>query len=263
MQLYEGIIKSWIGDKGFGFIQPNGEGKDIFIHIRDLKHSNYQPRQGDNVFFKLVVDKNGKLRAYDAFIKGQEISQPYRKKSFKTNQPNEQNEGGEYRLGTLPIWVIAMIPFVSSVFLIQQPNLANGWSLETICSTAIGFLTHKTQACNIYKNLHIPTSTRKFIPFIVYFFLSLFTFIAYALDKIKAHRNEWRISEKTLHWLEFLGGWPGALIAQRVIRHKNKKASFQVIFWVIVIIHITIWTDIVLFKSAGFTAVLCQFQRMC
>ena len=35
---------------------------------------------------------------------------------------------------------------------------------------------------------------------------------------------------KTLHWLEFLGGWPGALIAQRVIRHKNKKTSFQVDF---------------------------------
>jgi len=263
MQLYEGIIKSWIGDKGFGFIQPDGSGKDIFIHIRDLKHANYQPQQGDNVCYKVVADKEGKLRAYDAFVKGQEISQQYRKKSFKTNRPQEQNEVGEYRLGILPILVIAMIPFVSSALLIQQPNLASSWSLEAICKTTIGVLTHKAQGCNIYTKLHIPTSTRKFIPFIVYFFLSLFTFIAYALDKIKAHRNEWRISENTLHWLEFLGGWPGALIAQRIIRHKNKKTSFQVTFWIIVIIHIAIWTDIVLFNSAGIRAVLCQFQRMC
>jgi uncharacterized membrane protein YsdA (DUF1294 family)/cold shock CspA family protein len=263
MQLYEGIIKSWKEDKGFGFIQPNGGGKDIFIHIRDLKHSNYQPQQGDDICYKAVVDKDGKMRAYDAFIKGQEISPQYRKKSFKTNQLQEQNKRREYRLGTLPILVIAMIPFAFSALLIAQPNLASGWSLETICNTAIGSLTQKAQGCNIYKKLHIPTSTRKFIPFFIYFFLSLSTFIAYAMDKIKAHSNEWRISEKTLHWLEFLGGWPGALIAQRVIQHKNKKTSFQVVFWVIVIIHTAIWTDIVLFHSAGIRAVLCQFQRMC
>jgi uncharacterized membrane protein YsdA (DUF1294 family)/cold shock CspA family protein len=263
MQFYEGIIKSWKGDKGFGFIQPNGEGKDIFIHIRDLKHSNYQPQQGDDVCYKVVADKDGKVRAYDAFIKGQEISQHYRKKSFQTNRPQEQNKSREYRLGMLPILVIAMIPFVSSALLIEQPYLASGWNLEVICNATIGLLTQKAQGCNIYTKLHIPTSTRKFIPFFVYFLLSLSTFIAYAMDKIKAHRNEWRVSEKTLHCLELLGGWPGALIAQRVIRHKNKKTSFQVIFWVIVIIHIVIWTDIVLFNSAGIRAVLCQFQRMC
>ena len=82
MQLYEGIIKSWKEDKGFGFIQPSSGGKDIFIHIRDLKHSNYQPQQGDDICYKVVADKDGKTRAYDAFIKGQEISQQYRKKSF-------------------------------------------------------------------------------------------------------------------------------------------------------------------------------------
>ena len=57
MQLYEGIIKSWKEDKGFGFIQPSGGGKDIFIHIRDLKHSNYQPQQGDDICYKVVADK--------------------------------------------------------------------------------------------------------------------------------------------------------------------------------------------------------------
>ena len=263
MQLYEGVIKSWKSDKGFGFIHPNGGGKDIFIHIRDLQHANYQPQQGDNVFFKVVADKDGKTRAYDAYIKGQEISPLYRKKSFKKSLSLDRKARREYRLGMLPILFIAMIPFASSALLVEQPNLASGWSLEGICNTAVSLLTPKAQACNIYKNLNISTSTRKFTPFFVYFFLSLLTFIAYAMDKIKAHRNEWRIPEKTLHWLEFLGGWPGALIAQRVIRHKNKKTSFQVIFWVIVIIHIAIWTDIVLFNSAGIRAVLCQFQRMC
>jgi len=57
--------------------------------------------------------------------------------------------------------------------------------------------------------------------------MSLATFIIYAYDKTMAHKNKWRISEKKLHLLAFLGGWPGALITQRVIRHKTRKHLFK------------------------------------
>jgi uncharacterized membrane protein YsdA (DUF1294 family) len=60
--------------------------------------------------------------------------------------------------------------------------------------------------------------------------MSLTTFIIYAHDKTMAHKNEWRTSEFTLHLLELLGGWPGALITQHVIRHKNKKHPFKELF---------------------------------
>ena len=228
MQLYGGIIKSWKEDKGFGFIQPNGGGKDIFIHIRDLKHSNYQPQLGDNVCFKVVADKNGKIRAYDAFIKGQEITrQQIRTKSFNKNQL-QTHVKREYRLGMLPLLLIASIPFVASALLIKQKHI--------------------------------------FYPFFVYLLMSLVTFFIYAVDKTKAHRNEWRTPEQTIHLFELLGGWPGALITQRVIRHKNKKTSFQVIFWMIVAIHIVIWLDVLFFNSNGIAAVLailCKSNNIC
>ncbi|SJM91388.1 Cold-shock protein (fragment) [Crenothrix polyspora] len=48
----------------------------------------------------------------------------------------------------------------------------------------------------------------------------------------------WRIPEKSLHTLELLGGWPGALLAQRTLRHKNRKPSYQVVFWLIVGLHV-------------------------
>jgi uncharacterized membrane protein YsdA (DUF1294 family)/cold shock CspA family protein len=263
MQLYEGIIKSWKVDKGFGFIQPNGGGKDIFIHTRDLKHSNYQPQIGDNVCFKIVADNDGKIRAYDAYIKGQEITrQKVRSKSFDKNQPQVR----EYRLGMLPILLIATIPFVSSALLIKQPSLGGLWNLEVVCNTVSRLLIHNAKSCHIYTKLHIPTPTQKFIPFVGYLFFSLTTFTVYAVDKIKAYRDEWRVSEKTLHLLELLGGWPGALIAQRTIRHKNKKTSFQVIFWLIVIIHIVIWLDVLIFNSNGIAAildVLCKSNNIC
>jgi uncharacterized membrane protein YsdA (DUF1294 family) len=43
--------------------------------------------------------------------------------------------------------------------------------------------------------------------------------------------------EQTLHVFALLGGWPGALVAQRWLRHKSKKASFQVAFWVTVVVN--------------------------
>ena len=38
-----------------------------------------------------------------------------------------------------------------------------------------------------------------------------------------------------MHLLEILGGWPGALLAQRRLRHKCCKGSYQVMFWLIVL----------------------------
>lgn len=51
-------------------------------------------------------------------------------------------------------------------------------------------------------------------------------------DKYKATHEKWRIKERTLHILEFLGGVFLMLPAMYIIRHKNKKASFYVITYV-------------------------------
>ena len=68
-----------------------------------------------------------------------------------------------------------------------------------------------------------------------YVLVSLITFSVYGLDKAHAVNGGQRVPESTLHLLEFLGGWPGALIAQSYYRHKTIKASFQVGYWVAVI----------------------------
>ena len=47
----------------------------------------------------------------------------------------------------------------------------------------------------------------------------------------------WRVSEANLHLLELLGGWPAALLAQRRLRHKCSKGSYQFMFWLIVLGH--------------------------
>jgi uncharacterized membrane protein YsdA (DUF1294 family) len=60
--------------------------------------------------------------------------------------------------------------------------------------------------------------------------MSLVSFIAYGLDKRQATNGGRRVSERALHLMGFLGGWPGALIGQRQFRHKTRKASFRLVF---------------------------------
>ena len=69
----------------------------------------------------------------------------------------------------------------------------------------------------------------------LYFTSSIVTFLAYAIDKSAAQNDRWRTKESTLHLFGLVGGWPGALLAQKTLRHKSKKQEFQTVFWVTVI----------------------------
>ncbi len=66
---------------------------------------------------------------------------------------------------------------------------------------------------------------------------SIVAFMMYALDKSAAIKHHWRTRESTLHMIALFGGWPGALVAQRLLRHKSAKTSFQVIFWITVVLN--------------------------
>jgi uncharacterized membrane protein YsdA (DUF1294 family) len=65
--------------------------------------------------------------------------------------------------------------------------------------------------------------------------INALAYVAYAADKRRAQEKEWRLPEARLHLLELLGGWPGAFLAQRRLRHKCSKGSYQFVFWLIVI----------------------------
>jgi uncharacterized membrane protein YsdA (DUF1294 family)/cold shock CspA family protein len=64
----------------------------------------------------------------------------------------------------------------------------------------------------------------------LYLGISAIVFITYWLDKSAARNNQRRTPEIRLHVLALAGGWPGALLAQKILRHKSKKESFQAAF---------------------------------
>lgn len=68
-----------------------------------------------------------------------------------------------------------------------------------------------------------------------YAVMSIASFALYGLDKAAARAGSRRTPEMTLHVMALLGGWPGALFAQRVFRHKTRKQPFRALSWCTVI----------------------------
>ena len=68
--------------------------------------------------------------------------------------------------------------------------------------------------------------------------VSVMSFVMYAKDKAAAKKSSQRTPESTLHTLALVGGWPGALFAQELLRHKSRKKSFRTVFWVTVFLNV-------------------------
>ena len=69
---------------------------------------------------------------------------------------------------------------------------------------------------------------------------SFLAFVLYGIDKRRAIRDRPRISERTLHIVGVLGGWPGAHLARLLFRHKTLKISFRIVFWLIAAVHLSL-----------------------
>lgn len=62
----------------------------------------------------------------------------------------------------------------------------------------------------------------------IYFIaINIITFLVYGIDKWKAKRNHWRISEYTLLMLALIGGVIGAWIGMKIFHHKTKHKKFK------------------------------------
>ncbi|QJI40327.1 DUF1294 domain-containing protein [Pseudomonas sp. ADAK2] len=98
-------------------------------------------------------------------------------------------------------------------------------------------------ALPLYGSLMLWLRAVSVIPLAAYGVVSVVAFFLYWSDKRKARADTWRTPENVLHAVELAGGWPGALLAQQVFRHKTRKVSFQLVFWLIVLMHQVFWID--------------------
>ena len=203
---FDGIIKSWNDERGFGFITPLQGDEEIFVHIKAFS-SRTKPQIGQAVTFEIELNREGKKRA--KAVRPIRPGVPLRKR-LKRGSPS---------WGVVNALAITMFPifyFVASV-LWEVPIWVGG----------------------------------------IYIGASILAFVVYSIDKAAAVANTWRVPESTLLLIGMAGGWPGAIVAQQLLRHKSSKQSFRAVFWVTVVINIVAF--IAIFSPLGVS--LLQAQR--
>ena len=180
-----GTITQWVDDKGYGWVEANGN--RFFAHIKDFDRKKRRPRTGEEVRFISGIDPKGRPCAKRLTIA----------------------KADKVRAGW-GVWVLICL-------LLVLPLCALLWLPLPWWMGAGGLLL-----------------------------ISSITYVMYAHDKQRAMSKGWRVPESSLHLGELLGGWPGALLAQRGLRHKYSKPGYQVVFWAIVLLYQIAAVDVIL-----------------
>lgn len=60
---FDGIIKTWNDDRGFGFIESTQGGQEVFVHIKSFRQRLGRPQEGLAVSFEVELGPQGKKRA--------------------------------------------------------------------------------------------------------------------------------------------------------------------------------------------------------
>jgi uncharacterized membrane protein YsdA (DUF1294 family)/cold shock CspA family protein len=193
-----GTLVTWKHDKAFGFIRPDEGGKDVFVHTRDFGNIGRSPQVGDIVLYQPISDGKGRFRAADVQVEGSSRSPATAtaRRALATRPSRARYDSHRQELRA-PAWA---------------------WIVVATFSCALAGLIAFTQ---------LPV-----VASVVYVIASLLAFLLYAFDKAAAMNKRWRTKESTLLLVGLLGGWPGALIAQGMFRHKSSKAAFLVPFWI-------------------------------
>ena len=70
--------------------------------------------------------------------------------------------------------------------------------------------------------------------------INIITFVLYAIDKMNAKTDSWRISERMLLLFAVAGGSAGALLGMYICRHKTRKPKFKIGVPVILVLQVLV-----------------------
>ncbi len=75
------------------------------------------------------------------------------------------------------------------------------------------------------------------------------TLACYGYDKAMARTGGRRVRESVLHLLAAVGGTPGALVAQQLLRHKTRDRAFRRVFWTIAVVQAAALIGIIVMRN--------------
>lgn len=212
-----GTIKTWNDERGFGFIRPETPGPDVFLHISALPSGTHRPTVGERVQYFLLPGDQGKPRAKGVTYVDRAIEPPAPK------LPQSQTPKASANASFKPSVRSDLSPRTKRAD--ARPS-GRHWTLPRLLAMP-AFAAYWWWVVQQFE----------FQPWLLFAYagMSVLAFLVYANDKFAAEGKRWRTPEATLLGLALWCGWPGALIAQQVLRHKNKKATFVFAFWLVVI----------------------------
>ncbi len=196
---FEGRIKSWNDERGFGFIETAQGGDEVFVHISAIPTRWGRPQAGQPLSFEVGLNRDGKKRATNVGVPNPAVRASARKASRTARRKHDKP--AEWRMAS----AIAIPLFLA------------------LC---------------VYMALHWHVSAWFALAYVG---ASLVCLLAYAVDKSAAIAGRRRVPEQTLHLLALAGGWPGAIIAQQMLRHKSSKTAFRVAFWFTVVANVAVF----------------------
>ena len=194
-----GKVSGWQDAKGFGFVLPDDGSARVFLHHSALAPGQARPRNGDSVRFLAGTDDKGRAVAKKVWSRPQAEVTRQRVVRERAAEKVVQTQLNREK-DSQAVWLA--LPFLIGLAVLAL--------LGRLPMIVVG----------------------------IYLATSLLTYLAYLLDKRSAQRGDWRTQESTLHLMSLLGGWPGALLAQRILRHKSSKPAFRVVFWATVVFNV-------------------------
>lgn len=109
-----GTLTKWLDNKGFGFITPEKDKQEIFVHISSFaKNLPRKPQIGDTVFFYVLKDEKGKTKAIDVIIEG---VAPVSRTLVSRKRPLRTGQGSKSGWRLLVFCVILIIGGTATIY---------------------------------------------------------------------------------------------------------------------------------------------------
>lgn len=197
MQL-TGKVVFWQDEKGFGFLICDQTNQKLFFHIRDL-----------------LPNPANKTKARP--VEGDSLL--FNMGSDKQGRP-----------------IATALQLQRSSVAEQTPQVTSNRKNAVDLAYAQDLALYFRAAFLMLVIIALLFGTLPYLLPILYLEASLFTYWLYQADKNAAiARQAQRLPEESLQMFSLIGGWPGALVAQKKLAHKRSKPLFQREFWLIVL----------------------------
>lgn len=198
----QGTIVRWDAERGFGFVRAAGSDADVFFHVGDFRGGSTTPSEGLQVRYEEIHVGGKGPRAMAVAPAGYVDPRRPPPAELPRRRDGSRRQPPPPHVAAEMRAMAVLVPAYVALLV---------WAAWT-------------QRLLVPVVLSVPL-------------LSVLAFYLYWRDKFAAQRGAWRTPEVVLHASSLAGGWPGAWLAQRLLRHKSAKEEFRRVYWGTVAAH--------------------------